>query len=132
MSKAIQDPGPLNPNSLGARHTAHVLHGFADLSTVEKNPPLVITGGKGVRIFDDDGKEYIEAASGVWSANLGFNNEALIEAAIEQLRALPYYHALMDKTTPKIGALAEHLKRIAPVPMAKVFFANSGSEANPW
>ena len=130
MSKAIQDPAPLNPNSLGARHTAHVLHAFADLSTVEKNPPIVVTRGEGVRIFDDDGKEYIEAASGVWSANLGFNNQALIEAAIEQLRKLPYYHALMDKTTPQIGALAEHLKRIAPVPMAKVFFANSGSEAN--
>ena len=107
-----------------------MLHGFGDLDALEKTPPLVVTHGKGVRIFDDDGKEYIEAASGVWSANLGFNDEALIEAAIEQLRALPYYHALMDKTTPQIGALAEHLKRIAPVPMAKVFFANSGSEAN--
>ena len=130
MSKAIHNPAPLNPNSVGARHTAHVLHGFGDLDALEKTPPLVVTHGKGVRIFDDDGKEYIEAASGVWSANLGFNDEALIEAAIEQLRALPYYHALMDKTTPQIGALAEHLKRIAPVPMAKVFFANSGSEAN--
>lgn len=130
MSKSIQDSVVLNPNSVGARHTAHVLHAFGDLNALEKTPPLVVTRGSGVRIFDDDGKEYIEAASGVWSANLGFNDEDLIQAAIDQLRALPYYHALMDKATPHIGELAEHLKRIAPVPMAKVFFANSGSEAN--
>ena len=130
MSKTIQDLGTLNPNSIGARHTAHVLHAFGDLNELEKTPPLVVTRGQGVHIFDDDGQEYIEAASGVWSANLGFNDEDLIEAAIKQLRELPYYHALMDKATPQIGALAEHLKRVAPVPMAKVFFANSGSEAN--
>ena len=47
MSKAIQDRAPLNPNSLGARHTAHVLHAFADLSTVEQNPPIVVTRGEG-------------------------------------------------------------------------------------
>ena len=76
MRKSIHARGPLNPNSLGARHTAHVLHAFADLSAVEKSPPIVVTRGEGVRIFDDDGKEYIEAASGVWSANLGFNNQA--------------------------------------------------------
>ena len=130
MSNAIENATSLNPNSIGARHTAHVLHAFGDLNALERTPPLVITAGRGVRIIDDEGKEYIEAASGVWSANLGFNDEDLIQAAIAQLRSLPYYHALMDKATAQIGELAERLKRVAPVPMAKVFFANSGSEAN--
>ena len=130
MNESSQPASVSNPNSLGARHVAHVLHALGDLASLETNPPLMVVRGDGVRIFDDDGNAYIEAAAGVWSANLGFNEPELVEAAVEQLRALPYYHALMDKATAPMGRLAEHLKKVAPVPMAKVFFANSGSEAN--
>ena len=50
--------------------------------------------------------------------------------AIEQFRKLPYYHSLIDKTTEPMIELAERLTAMAPVPMSKVFSANSGSEAN--
>ena len=117
-------------NSPAARDVENVLHGYANLVALEKTPPLVITRGEGVRIFDDAGKEYIEGAAGMWCASFGFNEPALVEAAIEQLRKLPYYHTLIDKTVEPLLELAERLKAIAPVPMSKVFFANSGSEAN--
>ncbi len=126
----IQETPAPNPNSLGARNVAHVVHGYGNLASLEETPPLVIMGGKGVHIYDDEGKEYIDGVAGMWCANLGFSEQALIDAAIEQFRALPYYHSLIDKTTEPMGRLAEHLKRIAPAPMARVFFANSGSEAN--
>ncbi len=121
---------PATPNSVGARNVAHIVHGYGNLAALEKTPPLVVTRGEGVRIFDDEGKDYIEAVSGMWCANLGFSEQALVDAAIEQFRKLPYYHSLIDKTTEPMGELAERLKAAAPVPMAKVFFANSGSEAN--
>jgi 4-aminobutyrate--pyruvate transaminase len=117
-------------NSTGARAAASVVHGYGDLAALEKTPPLVIASGKGVRVFDEQGKSYLEGAAGMWCASFGFSEEAIVEAAVAQLRRMPYYHALFDKTTAQAGELAEKLKAIAPVPMSHVFFCNSGSEAN--
>ena len=119
-----------NANSTGKRNVENVLHGYGNLALLEETPPLAITGGRGVYIFDEDGGEYIEGAAGMWCASFGFSEPALIEAAIEQFHKLPYYHGLIDKTMLPMGKLAERLKAIAPAPMSKVFFANSGSEAN--
>ncbi len=117
-------------NSAGARAVENILHGYSNLKALEQTPPVVVSGGRGVYIIDEDGKEYIEGAAGMWCAAFGFNESELIDAAIEQFKKLPYYHSLVDKTTEPMGELAERLKGIAPVPMSKVFFANSGSEAN--
>ncbi len=117
-------------NSAGARAVENILHGYSNLAALEKTPPLVVTGGRGVYIIDEDGKEYIEGAAGMWCTSFGFNEQELVDAAIAQFKKLPYYHSLVDKTTEPMGELAERLKAIAPGPMSKVFFANSGSEAN--
>ncbi|MGD9536181.1 MAG: aminotransferase [Alphaproteobacteria bacterium] len=116
--------------SAAQRYVDNVLPGYGDLAGLETAPPVVVTRGQGIFVYDEAGKEYIEAAAGMWCASLGFNEPALIEAAIEQLHKLPYYLNLVDKTTTPTGELAEKLKALAPAPMARVFFANSGSEAN--
>ncbi|MGE0717917.1 MAG: aspartate aminotransferase family protein [Alphaproteobacteria bacterium] len=118
------------PNSTAARDIATYLHPYTNLKKHETDGPLVITGGKGVRVFDDTGKEYIEGMAGLWCTSLGFSEERLVEAAIAALRRLPYYHTFGHKSTDIGVDLAEKLLSIAPVPMSKVFFANSGSEAN--
>ena len=120
----------LTPNSAGARAVANIVHGYSNLLALEKSPPLVVSRGDGVRITDEDGREYIEGIAGMWCASFGFSEQELAKAAIEQLRTLPFYHSLIDKTTEPIIELAERLVAMAPVPMSKVFFANSGSEAN--
>ena len=117
-------------NSVGARAVENIMHGYSNLAALEKTPPVVISGGRGVYVIDEDGKEYIEGAAGMWCASFGFNENELVEAAIRQFRKLPYYHSLIDKTTEPMTELAERLTAMAPGPMAKVFFANSGSEAN--
>ena len=76
------------------------------------------------------GKEYIEGMSGLWCAGLGFGDEELVDAAAEQMRTLPYYHLFGAKGTESAIELAEKLKEIAPVPISKVFYTSSGSEAN--
>ncbi len=119
-----------NSNSPPARDLESVVHCFANLADLPEHPPTMITHGKGIYVYDDTGKEYMEGASGMWCASLGFGEEALIEAAIEQFRKLPYYHAFVDKTVEPVGILAEKLKAIAPAPMARVLLVNSGSEAN--
>ncbi|MFP6691094.1 MAG: aminotransferase class III-fold pyridoxal phosphate-dependent enzyme, partial [Alphaproteobacteria bacterium] len=114
-------------NSAGARAVENIMHGYSNLAALEKTPPVVISGGRGVHVIDEDGKEYIEGAAGMWCASFGFNENELVEAAIRQFRKLPYYHSLIDKTTEPMTELAERLTAMAPGPMAKVFFANSGS-----
>ncbi len=117
-------------NSAGARAVENILHGYSNLAKLEEVPPMVVSGGRGVYIIDEDGKEYIEGAAGMWCAAFGFNEPELIDAAIEQFKKLPYYHSLVDKTTEPMGELAERLNAIVPMSQSKVFFANSGSEAN--
>jgi len=123
-------PPPFGANSAAARDIANVLHPYTDLKTHLEVGPIVITRGKGVRVWDDAGKEYIESIAGLWCASLGFDNERLVQAAAAQMRKLPYYHGFTAKSHEPCIDLAEMLIQRAPVPMSKVFFANSGSEAN--
>jgi 4-aminobutyrate--pyruvate transaminase len=117
-------------NSNAARDIANVLHPYTDAKAHLVNGPLVISRGKGVRIYDDQGKEYIEALAGLWCASLGFDNERLVQAAANQMRKLPFYHSFTAKSHEPMIDLAEMLIERAPAPMSKVFFGNSGSEAN--
>jgi 4-aminobutyrate--pyruvate transaminase len=117
-------------NSIGARHARHVLQGYGDLDGLTRQAPMMVTHGKGVYVYDDEGKEYIEGAAGMWCASLGFSDAEVIDAACEQMRKMPWYHNLFDKGVPELGLLAEKLKAMAPAPMARAFFSNSGSEAN--
>ncbi len=117
-------------NSVAARDIANVIHPYTDLKTHQEVGPVVITRGKGVRVWDDSGKDYIESIAGLWCASLGFDNERLVQAAVTQMRKLPFYHGFTAKSHEPMIDLAEMLIARAPVPMSKVFFANSGSEAN--
>jgi 4-aminobutyrate--pyruvate transaminase len=120
----------LRPNSDAARDVANVLHPYTDLRAHLTTGPVVMARGEGVRVFDDTGKSYIDAVAGLWCASLGFSNKRLVEAATRQLSTLPYYHSFTAKSHSPMIQLAEMLIDRAPVRMSRVFFANSGSEAN--
>ncbi len=120
----------IRPNSAAARDIANALHPYTDLITHQTTGPMIIARGEGVRVWDDAGREYIEGVAGLWCANLGFSNERLARAAYEQMQRLPFYHAFTGKSHDPVITLSEMLIERAPVPMSKVFFANSGSEAN--
>ncbi len=117
-------------NSNAARDIANVLHPYTDHRAHAKNGPLVIARGEGVRVWDDQGKEYIEAVAGLWCASLGFDNKRLVEAAYEQMKKLPFYHSFTAKSHEPLIDLSEMLIERSPCTMSKVFYANSGSEAN--
>jgi 4-aminobutyrate--pyruvate transaminase len=109
---------------------ANHLHSYTNLPRHEETGPYVLSHGKGIYVYDEQGREYIEGLGGLWCVALGFGEEALVEAAVEQMRKLPYYHTFASSGTEPPVRLAERLKAIAPVPMSKVYFTNSGSEAN--
>ncbi len=125
-------PPPSSPraNSAVARDIANVLHPYTDLKAHLEVGPMVISRGEGVRVWDEAGKPYIDSVAGLWCAALGFSNERLVQAAASQMRKLPFYHSFGAKSHEPMIDLSEMLIERAPVPMSKVFFANSGSEAN--
>jgi 4-aminobutyrate--pyruvate transaminase len=117
-------------SNLQTRDVEALLHPYTPLHKLRTIGPMVIERGKGVYVYDTQGRGYIEGMSGLWCAGLGFGDEELIEAASEQLRTLPYYHVFSGKSMEPAIELAEKLKEIAPVPISKVLFTSSGSEAN--
>jgi 4-aminobutyrate--pyruvate transaminase len=126
MSQAPTSPG----NSASSRDIAYVMHPYTNLERHKTVGPQVMAKGKGIWVYDEEGKGYIEAMAGLWCTSLGFAEERLVEAAAKQMRDLPFYHVFAAKSHDPAINLAEKLIGMAPVPMSKVFFANSGSEAN--
>jgi len=90
---------------------------------------MVFTHGEGAWVYDEHGNRLLEGIAGLWSASLGFSEQRLVGAAYRQLQKLPFMHMFASASHPPGIALAKELLQIAPVPMARVFFANSGSEA---
>ncbi len=117
-------------NSPASRDKAFVVHPYTNLKVHDTEGPVIITEGKGVHVYDDTGKEYIEGMAGLWSTSLGFDEPRLLEAATRQMKKLPYYHIFASKSHNPGIDLAERLVGMAPGKMSHVFFANSGSEAN--
>ncbi|MEM9277627.1 MAG: aspartate aminotransferase family protein [Pseudomonadota bacterium] len=118
------------PNSPEARDIAYHFHSYTNAIAHAETGPMIIDRGEGVHVWDNQGTKYIEAMAGLWSAALGFSEDRLIRAATEQMQKLPYYHNFTHKSHDKAIDLAEKLIGLAPVPMSKVFYTNSGSEAN--
>ncbi len=117
-------------NSLHAMDVDNHLHPFTDLATHAETGPMIFERGEGIYVTDVTGKRYIEGLSGLWCASLGFGENRLVEAATRQLKELPFYHNFAHKAVKPAIELADFLIERAPVPMSKVFFTNSGSEAN--
>jgi 4-aminobutyrate--pyruvate transaminase len=118
------------PNSIAARDIAYYFHPATNARRHETVGPMVIERGEGVRVYDDQGKDYIEGLAGLWSVAVGFGEERLAKAAYEQMRKLPYYHSFSHKSHPSAIALAERLVKMASGQLAKAHFTSSGSEAN--
>ncbi|TXL64790.1 aspartate aminotransferase family protein [Zeimonas arvi] len=112
------------------RDLAFHLHPSTNLALVQAEGPLVISRGEGVYVYDEAGNRYIEGMAGLWCAGLGFSEKRLAEAAYRQMLALPFYHSFSGKVPAISTELAEKLVGVAPEGMGRVFFANSGSEAN--
>src|ERR1700748_2807889 len=119
----------IRPNSIEARDVASVLHPYTNAVVHENIGPMVIERGEGIYVIDNAGNRYIEGLGGLFCASLGFSEQRLADAAYRQMQKLPFYHSFGGKSHDTAIELAERLIKLAPVPMSKVFFANSGSEA---
>src|SRR5881227_2150568 len=117
-------------SNLQTRAVETLIHPYTNQATFRETGPLVFERGKGVYIYDTDGKAYLEGMAGLWCTALGYDNEELVDAAATQMRKLSFAHLFSAKSHDPAIELAEKLKEIAPVPISKVLFCSSGSEAN--
>jgi taurine-pyruvate aminotransferase len=106
----------------------HVWHHLTQHKVFENSDPLMIVEGRGMRVTDINGKQYLDATSGgVWTVNVGYARQAIVSAIQEQLLKLPYFAATAG-TVP--GAMfAKALSDFLPG-LEKIYYSNSGSEAN--
>lgn len=107
---------------------AHVWHHLTQHKPFETGDPRVIVEGKGIKVWDQNGKEYLDAVSGgVWTVNVGYGRESIADVVREQLVKLNYFAASAGSIP---GALFSE-KLIEKMPgMSRVYITNSGSEAN--
>ncbi|GAD54545.1 taurine--pyruvate aminotransferase [Limimaricola cinnabarinus LL-001] len=107
---------------------AHVWHHMIQHRALETTDPRIIVEGRGMRVWDITGKEHLDAVSGgVWTVNVGYGRTRIADAVREQLVKMCYFAGAQGSVP---GArFAEAL--IGKMPgLSRVYFANSGSEAN--
>jgi taurine-pyruvate aminotransferase len=106
----------------------YVWHHLAQHKVFEAHPPMIVVEGKGLRIKDINGKEYLDATSGgVWCVNVGYGRDRIADAVAAQLKTMPYYAASAGNL-PSIE-LSRRLVALMPG-LSRVFISSSGSEAN--
>ena len=122
---------PLNSNDISEiieADRAHLWHHLMQHKSLETNDPRIIVEGKGMRVWDAKGKEHIDAVSGgVWTVNVGYGRETIAKAVYDQLVKLNYFANSAGSIPGSIFAKM----LIDKMPgMSRVYYTNSGSEAN--
>lgn len=118
------------PNSWESRADANSLYGFTDLPTIHDRGAVILTHGQGPYVFDVHGKQYLDGNSGLWNMVAGFDHPGLTAAAKAQYDRFPGYHAFFGRMSDQTVMLSEKLIEVSPFDRGRVFYTNSGSEAN--
>ncbi len=103
-----------------------LLHAFSK-PTSENFHTLVRS--EGVRVWDDNGKEYIDGLGGLWYCQVGHGRPELIDAITEQLQKMSSYHTFAPMGSDVSEAAAERIRSVSPFPDGRVFLCCSGSES---
>ena len=107
-----------------------VFHPFTKLDEHLSSDAPMIVSGRGSTLHDSRGRSYLDAMGGLWCVNVGYGRREIAEALRDEALRLGYYHAFSSMATDLPAEVAERVIDLYPVPMSKVFFGNSGSDAN--
>ncbi|MEC1714472.1 adenosylmethionine--8-amino-7-oxononanoate transaminase [Schinkia azotoformans] len=115
-------------SNLQKRDLQHVWHPCSQMKDYEDFPPIVIKSGKGIYLYDENGRRYMDAVSSWWVNLFGHSNERISTALANQ--AFQLEHAIFANFTHEPAIfLAEKLVKVTPDGLTKVFFADNGSSA---
>ncbi|MGI9286795.1 MAG: aspartate aminotransferase family protein, partial [Pseudomonadales bacterium] len=118
----------LNVQGIIENDKNHVWHHLTQHKPLEQNDPMMIVEGKGMWVKDVRGKEYLDGTSGgVWTVNVGYGNERIAKAVHDQLLKMSYF----AQTAGNLPAAEFAARLVEKMPgLSRVYFSNSGSEAN--
>ena len=111
---------------LEARDRAHVLHPHAVVG--RPRDPVVFVRGRGARLWDSHGNEYVDGTCGLWVCPVGHGRPELAEAARRQMEELEYYASFWEFSNEPSIELATRLAELAPRGLGHVFYTSGGSE----
>ncbi|MXW71277.1 MAG: aspartate aminotransferase family protein [Acidobacteria bacterium] len=107
-----------------AEHLIHPIHSGAATAAGH-----VWVRGEGARLFDADGRDYVDALSGLWNVFIGHGRPELAEAAAAQMRQLAYASGYAGSSNPQAIALAETLADMAYPSINRFFLTSGGGES---
>jgi len=108
----------------------HHLHPFTDFRDYAANGGRIVSRAEHIYIYDSDGNKIQDAMSGLWCCSLGYSQDGIKKAVANQLMELPFYNNFFKCSNQPAVELATRLCEMTPANFNKVFFTNSGSEAN--
>jgi putrescine aminotransferase len=123
----------VNPRPLAdyqAMDAAHHWHPFTDTAALNAQGTRVIESAKGVWLTEAGGARLLDGMAGLWCMNVGYGRDEIVDAVARQMRQLPYYNTFFQCTHAPAAEFSKVLTDLAPAQMNRVFFTNSGSEAN--
>ena len=120
----------LETNQLRQLDQQHHLHPFTDFRDYAANGGRIVSRAEHIYIYDSDGNKIQDAMSGLWCCSLGYSQDGIKKAVADQLMELPFYNNFFKCSNQPAVELATRLCEMAPAHFNKVFFTNSGSEAN--
>lgn len=126
-AKTRMDPALVQ--SLQSEDVRHHLHPFTDPKAIQQAAPFMIERSEGIYI-EGQGFRLLDAMAGLGCVNIGYGRRDMAAVAAEVMTALPFYHCFAAVTHPYAARLAKKIAGLVPQEKARVFFANSGSEAN--
>ena len=120
----------MKTDNLAIKDIENLFHPATNLVVHEDADPLILNKGEGIYVYDIHGNRYIEGLAGLWCNALGFGNESLVETAANQMQKFGYGSLFASKSHEPAIMLSEKLIQMSPYQEGKVFFGNSGSDAN--
>jgi putrescine---pyruvate transaminase len=109
---------------------AHYMHPFTDFKALAAQGSRIITTASGVYVTDSEGHQILDAMSGLWCVNMGYGQQALVDAATKQMTVLPFYNSFFNTAVAPAIELAALLADVTPPQFNHVFYSSSGSESN--
>ncbi|MER9331933.1 aminotransferase class III-fold pyridoxal phosphate-dependent enzyme [Mesorhizobium sp. M0488] len=116
-------------NSLIDDDRAHLIHPVAPLRAHERRGVTVLQSANGCYLTDASGHTVLDGFAGLWCVNTGYGHESIVEAAMEQMRRLPYATGYFHFGSEPAIKLATKIAQLAPGDLDHVFFTLGGSDA---
>ncbi len=131
-TRAYHGPAVVIHKNLAELDRKFLIHPLTHPKDLEKHPPRIIVKGKGMMMWDLEGKEYLDGFAGLWCMAVGHNHPKIIEAVHKQMKKLSYFTSFHGHSSPPSIELAAKLATMfnPAYNLTRTWFTCGGSETN--